>query len=41
MAIRSGQLKDFLRATGTDPKALEYVNEAFARLAGRIKQLAE
>jgi hypothetical protein len=30
-----------MAATGTDPKALEYVNEAFARLAGGIKQLAE
>ncbi|MBD1509714.1 transposase [Xanthomonas citri pv. citri] len=30
-----------LRAARTDPKALEYVNEAFACLAGGIKQLAE
>ena len=29
-----------LRAQGADPKALEYVNEAFGRLAERIKNLA-
>lgn len=32
--------KGSLRAQGVEPKALEYVNEAFARLAERIKQLA-
>lgn len=30
-----------LRAQGADPKALEYVNEAFGRLAERIKKLAD
>jgi hypothetical protein len=29
-----------LRALGLEPKALEYVNEAFGRLAERIKNLA-
>ena len=29
-----------LRAQGAEPKSLEYVNEAFERLAERIKQLA-
>ena len=29
-----------LRAQGAEPKVLEYVNEAFGRLAERIKQLA-
>lgn len=29
-----------LRAQGADPKALEYVNEAFGRLAERINKLA-
>ena len=29
-----------LRAQGVEPKALEYTNEAFGRLAERIKQLA-
>ena len=29
-----------LRALGAEPKALEYVNEAFGRLAERIKNLA-
>jgi hypothetical protein len=32
--------KDALRAQGADPQALAYVNEAFARLAERIKPLA-
>jgi hypothetical protein len=32
--------KDALRAQGADPKTLAYVNEAFARLAERIKPLA-
>jgi hypothetical protein len=32
--------KDSLRAQGAEPKVLEYVNEAFGRLAERIKQLA-
>lgn len=32
--------KGALRAQGVEPQALEYVNEAFARLAKRIKQLA-
>ena len=32
--------KNSLRTQGTEPKALEYVNEAFGRLAERIKQLA-
>ena len=32
--------KSSLRAQGTEPKALEYVNEAFGRLAERIKKLA-
>jgi len=32
--------KNSLRAQGAEPKALEYVNEAFGRLAERIKQLA-
>ncbi len=37
------ELDDFkssLRAQGAEPKVLEYVNEAFRRLAERIKQLA-
>ena len=32
--------KSSLREQGVEPKALEYVNEAFGRLAERIKQLA-
>ncbi len=32
--------KNSLRAQSAEPKALEYVNEAFGRLAVRIKQLA-
>ena len=32
--------KDSLRTQGAEPKVLEYVNEAFGRLAERIKQLA-
>jgi hypothetical protein len=32
--------KSALRAQGTAPKALEYVNETFERLADRIRQLA-
>jgi len=32
--------KDSLRTQGAAPKALEYVDDAFGRLAGRIKQLA-
>jgi hypothetical protein len=32
--------KNSLRAQGAEPKALEYVNEAFGRLTERIKQLA-
>ena len=32
--------KSSLRAQDADPKALEYVNEAFGRLAERIKKLA-
>ncbi len=32
--------KSSLRALGVEPKALEYVNEAFGRLAERIKILA-
>jgi hypothetical protein len=32
--------KSSLRAQGAEPKVLEYVNEAFGRLADRIKQLA-
>lgn len=32
--------KNSLRAQGAEPKALEYVNEAFSRLTERIKQLA-
>ncbi|AEV26874.1 hypothetical protein Dsui_2523 [Azospira oryzae PS] len=32
--------KDSLRAQGVEPRALEYVNEAFRHLAERIKQLA-
>ncbi|MEO6823562.1 MAG: hypothetical protein ABI167_02335 [Nitrosospira sp.] len=32
--------KNSLRALGTEPKTLEYVNEAFGRLAERIKKLA-
>jgi hypothetical protein len=31
--------KSSLRAKGTEPRAMEYVSEAFGRLAGRIKQL--
>ena len=34
------RFKSSLRAQGAEPKALEYVNEAFGRLAERIKQLA-
>jgi hypothetical protein len=30
-----------LRAQGAEPKALEAVNEAFGRLAERIKKLAD
>jgi len=33
--------KDSLRTQGAEPKVLEYVNEAFSRLAERIKQLCE
>ena len=33
--------KSSLRAQGVEPKALEYVNEAFGRLAERIKKLAD
>lgn len=33
--------KNALREQGADPKALAYVNEAFARLAARIKKLAD
>jgi len=32
--------KSSLRAQGAEPKVLEYVNEAFGRLAERIKKLA-
>ncbi|WP_449492716.1 hypothetical protein [Caballeronia sp. M23-90] len=32
--------KSSLRAQGPEPKALEYVNEAFGRLAERIRKLA-
>ena len=32
--------KSALRAQGAEPRALEYVNEAFGRLAERIKKLA-
>jgi hypothetical protein len=32
--------KSALRAQGAEPRALEYVNEAFGHLAERIKQLA-
>jgi len=32
--------KSALRAKGAEPKVLEYVNEAFGRLAERIQQLA-
>ena len=32
--------KGTLRALGTEPKALAYVDEAFGRLAERIKTLA-
>lgn len=32
--------KNTLCAQGAEPKALEYINEAFGRLAERIKQLA-
>ncbi len=32
--------KSSLRAQSAEPKALEYVNEAFGRLAERIKKLA-
>jgi hypothetical protein len=32
--------KSSLRAQGAEPKALEYVNEGFSRLAERIKKLA-
>ncbi|CAE6854083.1 hypothetical protein R69658_07308 [Paraburkholderia aspalathi] len=32
--------KSSLRAQGTEPKAMEYVNEAFGRLAERVKKLA-
>jgi hypothetical protein len=32
--------KSTLRAQGAEPKALEYVNEGFSRLAERIKKLA-
>ena len=32
--------KDSLRTQGAEPRVLEYVNEAFSRLAERIKQLA-
>ncbi len=31
---------DSLRAQGAEPKVLEYVNDAFGRLAERVKQLA-
>ena len=33
--------KNSLRAQGAEPMALEYVNEAFGRLAERIKKLAD
>lgn len=33
--------KNSLRAQGAEPKALAYVNEAFERLAERIKRLAD
>ena len=33
--------KDSLRTQGAAPKVLEYVNEAFGRMAERIKQLAD
>jgi len=32
--------KSSLRAQGAEPKTLEYVDEAFGRLAGRIKKFA-
>ena len=32
--------KNSLRAQGAEPMALEYVNEAFGRIAERIKKLA-
>ena len=34
------RFKSTLRAQGAEPRALEYVNEAFGHLAERIKQLA-
>lgn len=34
------RFKSFLHAQGADPKALEYVEEAFGRLAERINNLA-
>ena len=34
------RFKSALRAQGAEPRALEYVNEAFGRLAERIRQLA-
>jgi hypothetical protein len=33
--------KNSLRALGVEPKAMEYVNEAFGRLVERIKKLAD
>lgn len=33
--------KDSLRSQGAEPKVLDYVNEAFGRLAERIQQLAD
>jgi hypothetical protein len=35
------RFKSALRAQGAEPQALTYVNEAFGRLAERIKQLAD
>jgi len=32
--------KDSLRTQGAEPKVLEYMNEAFDRMAERIEQLA-
>ena len=40
MAVRSGWLQKLPTRAGAEPKALEYVNEAFSRLTERIKQLA-
>ena len=39
-ALIMEEASDSLRAQGAEPKALEYVNEAFSRLTERIKELA-